>query len=99
MRWTALWLILSILCVSSPTFPHGGGLDGHGCGHNRVHGGYHCHRGPFKGAMFDSQAEMLQALEESALALFSRLCRIPAVFPSHFIPAIARGQSAAVMRP
>lgn len=25
---------------------HGGGLDRHGCHHDRKHGGYHCHRGP-----------------------------------------------------
>ncbi len=37
-----------------------------GCHHNRVHGGYHCHRGAFKGAMFDSQAEVLQALQKSS---------------------------------
>ena len=51
-----------------PAFPHGGGLDKYGCHHNRVHGNHHCHRGAFKGAMFDSQAEMLQALEASAPA-------------------------------
>ena len=51
-----------------PAWPHGGGLDAHGCHHNRVHGGYHCHRGAFKGAMFDSKAAMLQALEASAPA-------------------------------
>ncbi len=52
-----------------PAWPHGGGLDAHGCHHNRVQGGYHCHRGAFKGAMFDSKAEMLQALEASAPAV------------------------------
>ncbi len=39
-----------------PAWPHGGGLDKYGCHHNRVQGGYHCHRGVFKGAMFNSQA-------------------------------------------
>ncbi len=46
-----------------PAWPHGGGLDKYGCHHNRLHVGYHCHRGIFKGSMFDSQAEMLQTLE------------------------------------
>ena len=55
--------------VTSPAWPHGGGLDKHGCHHNRVHGGYHCHRGVFKGAMFGSQAEMLRVLEASAPAV------------------------------
>ncbi len=52
-----------VLLAPSPLWPHGGGLDTYGCHHNRVHGGYHCHRGAFKGAMFDSNAEMLRALE------------------------------------
>ncbi len=47
-----------------PAWPHGGGLDKYGCHHNRIHGGYHCHRGAFKGTMFDSKAEMIQALED-----------------------------------
>ncbi len=53
-------------CVTSSAFPHGGGLDAYGCHHNRMHGGYHCHRGAFKGGMFESQAEMLQALQKSS---------------------------------
>ncbi len=49
-------LSLSLLVVVStlsltvpPAWPHGGGLDKYGCHHNRVQGGYHCHRGVFKG--------------------------------------------------
>ncbi len=56
-------LATAVLLGPSPLWSHGGGLDTYGCHHNRVHGGYHCHRGVFKGAMFDSKAEMLQALE------------------------------------
>ena len=66
MRWLPIWLLLSVLCVSFPVSPHGGGLDRYGCHLNRMHGGYHCHRGVLKGAMFDSRAEMLTALEVSA---------------------------------
>ncbi len=55
--------------TSSSAWSHGGGLDAYGCHHNRIHGGYHCHRGAFRGAMFDSQAEMLQALDASAPAV------------------------------
>ncbi len=62
-------LATAVLLGPSPLSPHGGGLDKYGCHHNRVHGGYHCHRGAFTGAMFDSQAEMLQALEASAPAV------------------------------
>ncbi len=62
----AALLAVTVVLTASPGSPHGGGLDAHGCHHNRVHGGYHCHRGAFKGAMYDSKAEMLQALEASA---------------------------------
>lgn len=59
-----LLTIATLLLLSLPAWPHGGGLDAYGCHHNRTHGGYHCHRGVFRGSMFDSQAEMLQALED-----------------------------------
>lgn len=63
----SLLVVVSTLSLfASPAWPHGGGLDTYGCHHNRLHGGYHCHRGPFKGSMFDSKAEMLRALEASA---------------------------------
>ena len=65
MRWVLVSLIITLLCVSSPASPHGGGLDAYGCHHNRTHGGYHCHRGEFRGAMFDSQVEMLQQLKQA----------------------------------
>ncbi len=55
-----------IIFVPSVLCSHGGGLDRYGCHQNRVQGGYHCHRGAFKGAMFDSQAEMLQQLKQAA---------------------------------
>ena len=42
---------------------HSGGLDAHGCHHDRKHGGYHCHQGPFAGQSYESQQEMLNALE------------------------------------
>jgi hypothetical protein len=46
------------------SFAHGGGLDSHGCHHNRKAGGYHCHRGEFKGQHFASKEEMLKAKKE-----------------------------------
>ncbi len=52
----ALWLGL-FLCVTIPAYPHGGGLDGYGCHHNRKAGGYHCHRGPLAGQSFASLDE------------------------------------------
>ena len=33
------------LMPAMATQAHGGGLDRHGCHHDRKHGGYHCHRG------------------------------------------------------
>lgn len=50
------------LTVAAPVFVfgHGGGLDSYGCHHDRKRGGYHCHRGPFAGRSFESQADMLK---------------------------------------
>jgi hypothetical protein len=44
-------------------YPHGGGLDGYGCHHNRKAGGYHCHRGPLAGQSFASKDEALKKLK------------------------------------
>ncbi len=55
---------LILVAIPVPLLEDGGGLDGYGCHHNRKHGGYHCHRGAFRSAMFDSKAEMLQQLEQ-----------------------------------
>lgn len=43
--------LLAIACAASllastGARAHGGGLDRHGCHHDRKHGGYHCHRAP-----------------------------------------------------
>lgn len=48
---------------AAPAYPHGGGLDAYGCHNNRKAGGYHCHRGPFAGETFSSNAEMLDRLK------------------------------------
>jgi hypothetical protein len=56
---------LGIFCavLTTPAYPHGGGLDAYGCHNNRKVGGYHCHRGPFAGETFSSKAEMLDRLK------------------------------------
>jgi len=56
--------LLKILLVISPTlcFSHGGGLDAHGCHHNRKAGGYHCHKGSNTGKQYTSKQEMLTGL-------------------------------------
>ncbi|MFH1724510.1 MAG: thermonuclease family protein [Elusimicrobiota bacterium] len=59
MKAAAL-LLAAILPVLAHA--HRGGLDSHGCHHNRKAGGYHCHRGPLKGQDFASKAEMRKAL-------------------------------------
>ncbi len=56
---------LLALGLIAPAYPHGGGLDGLGCHHNRKLGGYHCHRGPLAGQGFTSKSEALRALEGS----------------------------------
>ena len=57
--------IVAAFCLAGvgPAWAHGGGLDGHGCHHNRKAGGYHCHRGSLAGQHFDSKAEMLRQLK------------------------------------
>ncbi|MBI4133577.1 YHYH domain-containing protein [Candidatus Uhrbacteria bacterium] len=55
-------LIIMVLAAPEYAFSHGGGLDSYGCHHNRKAGGYHCHRGPFAGEQFSSQADMLKKL-------------------------------------
>ena len=59
-----LWFSLGLFLVATSVYPHGGGLDGYGCHHNRKQGGYHCHRGQFAGQSFGSKDEMLQKLKE-----------------------------------
>lgn len=58
-------MVAIALCVpgTGDAWAHGGGLDGHGCHHNRKAGGYHCHRGPMAGQHFGSKAEMLDQLK------------------------------------
>ena len=76
---SCLWFSLGFfLVLTVSVYPHGGGLDGYGCHHNRKHGDYHCHRGEFAGRSFASQAEMQAARQENYTA-------IPPTLPSiHF---------------
>jgi hypothetical protein len=48
--WLSVAFILSFL-FNSPAHPHGGGLDGYGCHHNRKAGSYHCHPGTARGTV------------------------------------------------
>lgn len=65
MRRIAIVLLAAVPVLPGLAWAHGGGLDAHGCHHDRKRGGYHCHRGPLAGRSFNSQAEML---EEKATA-------------------------------
>ena len=60
-----LFIILPCTGLLLPTlsWPHGGGLDSHGCHHDRKAGGYHCHQGPLAGQEFTTEADMLKALQ------------------------------------
>ena len=63
---TQIAILLSLFAVvltAGPVHAHGGGLDTHGCHHDRKNGGYHCYRGPLAGKSFESQQEMLAAQE------------------------------------
>jgi hypothetical protein len=58
-----LLLLSAIVLTTGPVLAHSGGLDAHGCHHDRKNGGYHCHQGPLAGKYFGSKSEMLAALE------------------------------------
>ena len=58
-----LLLLSAVVLTTGPVHAHGGGLDAHGCHHDRKNGGYHCHQGPLAGQYFASKSEMLAALE------------------------------------
>ena len=58
-----LLLLSAVVLTTGPVHAHGGGLDAHGCHHDRKNGGYHCHQGPLAGKYFASKSEMLAALE------------------------------------
>lgn len=45
MQFIAASLIAIAVCSAGPVLAHGGGLDKHGCHHDRKRGGYHCHGG------------------------------------------------------
>jgi hypothetical protein len=55
--------LFAIVVGAASVYAHGGGLDTHGCHHDRKNGGYHCHRGPLAGQYFASKREMLATLE------------------------------------
>jgi hypothetical protein len=68
---TLAWFFLGfglVILFAAVGHPHGGGLDGYGCHHNRKAGGYHCHRGPLAGQSFGSKDEMLKELKQSKTA-------------------------------
>lgn len=52
----------TLILVPQLVAAHGGGLDAYGCHNNRKAGGYHCHRGQFRGEYFGSKSEMFQRL-------------------------------------
>lgn len=58
-----LFSLSTIVVAAGSVYAHGGGLDTHGCHHDRKNGGYHCHQGPLAGQYFASRSEMLSALE------------------------------------
>ena len=60
---TLLLSLTAVMLTAGPLHAHSGGLDRHGCHHDRINGGYHCHQGPLAGQSFESQPKMLAALE------------------------------------
>ena len=62
-RIAILLSLFAVVLTAGSVHAHGGGLDTHGCHHDRKNGGYHCHRGPLAGQYFESQQEMLVTLQ------------------------------------
>jgi hypothetical protein len=46
---------------------HGGGVDKHGCHHDKKAGDYHCHKGDHKGMAFKSEADMMAGKKGMAM--------------------------------
>jgi hypothetical protein len=46
---------------------HPGGLDKHGCHHDKKAGDYHCHKGDHKGMSFSKDADMLAGKPGTAM--------------------------------
>ena len=57
-----------IALVPTLAWAHGGGLDKHGCHHDKKAGDYHCHKGDHAGKSFKSQEEMLAAAKKDGKA-------------------------------
>ena len=55
-------LLLALAAVPFSAAAHSDRLDEYGCHKDRVHGGYHCHRGALKGEVFPSKDVMLREL-------------------------------------
>ena len=60
---TLLLSLTTVMLTAGPLLAHSGGLDMLGCHHDRINGGYHCHRGRLAGQSYESQQEMLASLE------------------------------------
>jgi hypothetical protein len=42
---------------------HGGGVDKHGCHHDKKAGDYHCHKGELSGKHFKNEGEAMAAMK------------------------------------
>ena len=80
--WIGAGLAALVLTLPTNAFAHGGGLDSLGCHHNRIAGGYHCHRGVLVGRSFESKAEAVLALGKKLPPHQPGLTEPPATTPS-----------------
>jgi hypothetical protein len=70
-RFVVASLLAFATCSADPALAHGGGLDKHGCHHDRKRGGYHCHGGapaPASRAMPNPRDDTPTHLTPSSLA-------------------------------
>jgi len=62
IAFLVLALVPPALFAPQAARAHRGGLDSLGCHHDRIHGGYHCHRGSLAGRSFTSKTEAERAM-------------------------------------
>jgi len=52
-----------LLFTPALALAHGGGLDKHGCHHDKKAGDYHCHKGELSGKHFKNEGEAMAAMK------------------------------------
>ena len=61
---TRIGVALGVLVLApAVAWAHGGGVDKHGCHHDKKAGDYHCHKGELSGKSFKNEGEAMAAMK------------------------------------